>query len=305
MDLPREIKSGGTGPLEIRRLDPERVEELESSWVEAGLSDNSKESYRSDVKAFNRWLDDNGVESVNGEVLKEYFEELSEEYAPATVNRKKYSLLQVLKTYGDGFAPVINAIERTVKGNTRNFKVEKNVDGDLIPDRGEVLELIEFANGEGKDRLALIVEFLWRTGVRVSELIEIRNQDVNLNGKVVFRIRGKGNKERTVKTPEEFYKRIMVVFAPSKYLFETSGGNKYNRSNLYKQLTRLGKRADVNYATNPHAFRHARATWMLDQGFSLKAVSNFLGHSSTSITADLYIHDSVDYDQLFELDREI
>lgn len=78
---------------------------------------------------------------------------------------------------------------------------------------------------------------------------------------------------------------------------------KYNRSNLYKQLTKLSKRVGVNYATNPHSFRHARATWMLDQGFSLKAVSNFLEHSSMSITVDLYIHDSVDYDELFELDE--
>jgi integrase len=166
-----------------------------------------------------------------------------------------------------------------------------------------VLELIEFARDEGKERLALIIEFLWRTGVRVSELIEIRDQDISGNGKVVIRIRGKGAKERHVKIPEEFYGRIGEVFEGSQFLFETGGDKKYNRSNLYKQLTGLGKRAGVNYTTNPHAFRHARATWMLDRGFSLKAVSNFLGHSSTSITADLYIHDSVDYDELFELNN--
>ncbi|MBS3765350.1 tyrosine-type recombinase/integrase [Candidatus Bipolaricaulota bacterium] len=298
-----EVKNGQTGPLEIRRLDPDRVEWLESSWVESGLSENSKESYRGDVRAFNGWLDEEGIESINGEVLKRYFEELGEEYAPATVNRKRYSLLQVLKTYGEGFAPVVNAIDRTVKQNTKTYKTEKKVDGDLIPDCSQVHELIKFAEEEGRKRLALIIEFLWRTGVRVSELINIQDQDVNLNGKVVIRIRGKGHKERTVKIPEGFYEQIQDVFEGSEHLFETRGGNKYNRSNLYKQLTRLGKRAGANYATNPHAFRHARVTWMLDQGFSLKAVSNFLGHSSTSITADLYIHDSVDYDELFELDK--
>lgn len=303
MNAKPQLKNGGQDPLEIKRLDPDRVDELESSWVESGLSENSRESYRGDVRSFNNWLDDNGVDTIHGEVLKKYFEELAEEYAPATVNRKKYSLLQVLKTYGEGFAPVVNAIERTVKQNTRTYKTEKKVDGDLIPNRSQVYELIEFAEGEGRERLALIVEFLWRTGVRVSELIDIRDQDVSFNGKVVIRIRGKGHKERTVKVPEEFYDQIQDVFEGSEHLFETRGGNKYNRSNLYKQLTRLGRRADVNYATNPHAFRHARATWMIDQGFSLKAVSNFLGHSSTSITADLYIHDSVDYDELFELDE--
>ena len=300
-----ELKNEGQDPLEIKRLDPDRVDELESSWVESGLSENSRQSYRGDVRSFNEWLDDQEIDMIHGEVLKSYFKDLSEQYAPATVNRKKYSLLQVLKTYGKGFAPVVNAIERTVKQNTKTYKTEKKVDGDLIPDRSQVHDLIELAREEGRKRLALIIEFLWRTGVRVSELINIRSQDVSFNGKVVIRIRGKGHKERTVKVPEEFYDQITDVFEGSEYVFETSTGNQYNRSNLYKQLTRLGKRADVNYATNPHAFRHARATWMLNQGFSLKAVSNFLGHSSTSITADLYIHDSVDYDELFELDGRL
>ncbi len=298
-----QAKNQGQDPLEIKRLDPSRVDDLKSSWVESGLTEDTRESYKSDVKAFNNWLDENSVESVNGEVLKQYFQELSEKYAPATLNRKKYSLLQVLKTYGNGFTPVVNAIEKTVKQNTKTFKTEKKVDGDLIPDKSEVMELIQFAREKGKDRLALIIEFLWKTGVRISELINVRDQDVTVNGKVKIRVRGKGNKERTVKIPEEFYNRILDVFEGSDYLFETSGSNKYNRSNLYKQIKRLGRKAGVNYATNPHSFRHARATWMLDQGFSLKAVSNFLGHSSTSITADLYIHDSVDYDQLFELDQ--
>ncbi len=66
----------------------------------------------------------------------------------------------------------------------------------------------------------------------------------------------------------------------------------------------MARKVDLEPITYPHAFRHARATWMLDNGFSLKAVSNFLGHASTSITADLYIQDSVDYNRLFDLDRK-
>lgn len=292
-------------PLQIERLDPSRVDEIKSSRVDGGLSGESKKGYKSDVKAFNDWLDENSVELVNGEVLKEYFQDMSEKYAPKTLNRKKYSLLKVLKTYGNGFSPLINAIEETVKQNVKTYKTEVKVDGDLIPDKSEVMELIQFAREEGKDRLALVIEFLWKTGARISELINVRNQDVTVNGKVKIRIRGKGNKERTVKIPEEFYNRITDVFDGSNYLFVTSTGNQYNRSNLYKQIKRLGKKAGVNYATNPHSFRHARATWMLDHPeISLKAVSNFLGHSSTSITADLYIHDSVDYDKLWELDQE-
>jgi site-specific recombinase XerD len=298
--------AAGNDLNDLDHIDPDRVDTLQSSWRSETLSANSKESYKSDVRELNRWLEENG-RTVSGETIRDYLDALAETLAPSTVNRKRYAILQVLKSYGDGYAPLVDAIETEIKEKTGNFETETAVDGDAIPDPDQVQLLIDTAEHLGRNRVGLIVEFLWKTAVRVTEMIEIRpDRDVEENGRVKIMIRGKGKKERPIKIEREFYHRIRKTFdhSDADHLFHTSTGNPYDRSNLYRQLKRLASKVDLEPITNPHAFRHARATWMLDNGFSLKAVSNFLGHSSTSITADLYIHDSVDYDRLAQLDRE-
>ena len=291
---------------DLDRIDPGRVDTLQSSWRSETLSENSRASYKSDVRELNAWLDENG-RTVSGETISDYLDALAETLAPSTVNRKRYAILQVLKSYGDGYAPLVDAIEKEIKENTGNFETETAVDGDAIPDPDQVQLLIDTADNLNRDRMQLIVEFLWKTAVRVTEMIEIRPaRDIEENGRVKIMIRGKGRKERPIKIEREFYQRIRETFdhPDAEHLFHTSTGNPYDRSNLYRQLKRLARKVDLEPIITPHTFRHARATWMLDNGFSLKAVSNFLGHSSTSITADLYIHDSVDYDRLAELDEK-
>ncbi len=293
------------GLHDLDRIDPERVEALTSSWRSEDLAENSKEGYKSDIEDLNEWLNENG-RTVSGDALADYLDELAEQLAPSTVNRKRYAILQVLKSYGNGYAPAVDAIEKEIKEKTGNFETKKAVDGDAIPDEDQVYLLIDTARNLNKDRLALVMEFLWKTAVRITEMIEIKPaRDVEENGRVKISIRGKGSKQRTVKIEREFYERIRETFdhTEADHLFHTSTGKPYDRSNLYSQMKRLARKVEMEPITYPHAFRHARATWMLDNGFSLKAVSNYLGHSSTAITADLYIHDSVDYDRMFELDR--
>jgi integrase/recombinase XerD len=301
-----DTPAAGNDLNNLDHIDPGRVDALKSSWRSEILSANTKESYKSDVRELNAWLEENG-RTVSGETINDYLDELSETLAPSTVNRKRYAILQVLKSYGDGYAPLVDAIETEIKENTGNYETETAVDGDGIPDPDQVQLLIDTAENLDRDRLALVMEFLWKTATRITEMINIRPaRDIEENGRITIKIRGKGNKERTIKIEREFYQRIREVFdhPDADHLFHTSTGNPYDRSNLYRQMKRLARKVDLEPVTNPHAFRHARATWMLENGFSLKAVSNFLGHSSTSITADLYIHDSVDYDRLAQLDRE-
>lgn len=300
-----DAPAAGSELNELDRIDPDRVDTLQSTWRSEDLSANTKKSYRSDIEELNGWLDRTG-RTIDGETIKDYLDHLAETLSPSTVNRKRYSILQVLKTYGNGYAPLVDAIDTEIKEKTANYETKTAVDGDAIPDPEQVELLIDTAENLNKERLALVMEFLWKTATRITEMIQIRPaRDIEENGRITIKIRGKGNKERGIKIEREFYQRIREAFdhPDADHLFHTSTGNPYDRSNLYRQMKRLARKVDLEPVTNPHAFRHARATWMLDNGFSLKAVSNFLGHSSTSITADLYIHDSIDYDRLAELDR--
>jgi integrase/recombinase XerD len=114
---------------------------------------------------------------------------------------------------------------------------------------------------------------------------------------------GKGNKERTVVIPRSLYQEIVQEYGGKTWLFESKTGKLLNRHNIKRQIHKAGQRAGF-VDLSPHTLRHARATDMLlNKNLSLKVVSKYLGHSSTSITADMYIHDEFDARALFDNDR--
>ncbi len=283
----------------LDRIDPDRVDELPSTVADKDLADESKESYKSDIRELNDWLEEND-RTVSGDALRDYFQHLDEELAPATLNRKRYSILRILKTYGNGYAPLVSAIESEVKNNTKSYTVKNRVDGDKVPTPEQVNETITTARESGKGRLALVIETLFRTGLRVSELINIKpDRDIEENGRVKLSVRGKGDKERTVGLDPDLYDRIRDTFdhPDAEYLFHSSTGNQYNRSNLYRQLKRL----DVDAPRSPHSYRHAFATKLIQEGIPLKNVADILGHADPATTAEMYCHVRTDWDQIHDL----
>ena len=99
------------------------------------------------------------------------------------------------------------------------------------------------------------------------------------------------------------YKDIRGVYQGQTWLFESKTSQQLNRYNIYTQIKKAGGNAGLP-DLSPHMLRHARATDMLlNKDLSLKVVSNYLGHSSTSTTADMYIHDEFDARLLFERDQ--
>jgi len=277
----------------INQIDESLLADL---TAETSLSDLSKKNYRSDIQHFNAYLQETG-QHVTPKSIERYFKAIKEEFKPTTLNRKKYSLLRALRQLFKDNALQRSAIEQVVKHSTETYQIDKTIEEDEVLSPEQVKELEELAS----ERLGVIIRFLWVTACRITELINIKlDRDVSsLNGSVAIQLIGKNKKTRKVKIPRDLYDTINEVFNGETYLFETRSGNKYNRSNLYRQLKRL----DTDLPRNPHIFRHSRATYLLQNGFSLKAVSKFLGHSSTAITADLYIHDSIDYEEMFALDR--
>ncbi len=159
-----------------------------------------------------------------------------------------------------------------------------------------VLKMIERAN----ERDGLIIQTLFATGMRVSELIniELKNckviSDDNLKY-IEILIVGKGNKERNINISIELFETIKQVFESRMYLFETRRHSKYFRNNIYTLVNNAGRRVLGTAQVHPHTLRHSFATHLLVQEKqSIKAVSSYLGHSSTAITSDFYIHDSVE-----------
>ena len=139
-------------------------------------------------------------------------------------------------------------------------------------------------------RLSLMVKALFLSGCRISELINIKLDDVKVNDKAVIKVKsGKGSKERTVYLPPKLYEQVRFVFRGVEYLFETGGHKKYNSNNIYNELKRQGTKA--GYDISPHTLRHSKAMYLKEvRKLSADQIAKALGHSRVSTTLESYFH---------------
>jgi integrase/recombinase XerD len=155
-------------------------------------------------------------------------------------------------------------------------------------------------------RQAAFIRFLWATGARVSELCgALLETAVHEGDTVRIRIRGKGNKERTIRITAVLYQQIRETFPnAARYVFETSTGHRYLESYVSHQIAGLGRRV-LSRRISAHVLRHSFATRkVLSLPGKLDALSRYLGHSSVAITMNLYVHTAVDDSELFGLEDD-
>jgi integrase/recombinase XerD len=157
----------------------------------------------------------------------------------------------------------------------------------------KLLSVPDTATPKGlRDRAML--EVLYATGLRVSELIGLRLDGVNLDGGFV-RCIGKGSKERIVPlgasaaSAVAAYLQVRKVRKPTNYLFLNNRGEKLSRMGFWKILRAYGLQAGIKKKLSPHVLRHSFATHLLEHGADLRAVQTMLGHANIS-TTEIYTH---------------
>jgi len=146
-----------------------------------------------------------------------------------------------------------------------------------------------------------LLTFGFATGCRVSEVIGIRLTDCKVDGaRVEIRVVGKGKRERVVLIPLTLYDRLREIYQGREYLFETASGRPYGRVQASDAVKRLTQRV-VGRPLSYHKLRHSFATdKILQYPAHLTAISRYLGHSSTAITTQFYVHDELTDAQLFD-----
>ena len=270
---------------------------IEYLEYEKGYSKKTIISYEKDLELFNKYLKENKIKnitSIDYNTIRKYLSHLHEKkYESSSISRKISTLRSFFK---------YNLKEKNINNNPMtlisNPKKEKKLPKYLNYEEMEkLLNSIDTSELEGiRDRL--IIELLYSTGIRVSELVNIKIKDIKIKENQI-NILGKGNKERIVLFGEKAKEMIKIYLNAYKEYFKGNILNDYLLINKKgKQLTTnkielivkdVLKKSSLKLNISPHTLRHTFATHMLDSGADLKSVQELLGHENLKTTA-IYTH---------------
>jgi integrase/recombinase XerD len=285
---------GDGGHLAASELAIDRF--LDAAWMERGLSKNTLSAYRTDLLALARWIAERGrpiTAAQRADVLGFIAERAEGGARPRSSARQLSSFRRFfrwwLREHGAGEDPTAQIsmpkIGRPLPKSLTEDEVEALLDA---PDTDEALG--------HRDRTML--EVLYATGLRVTELVSLRLGQVNLNQGVV-RVTGKGGRERLIPLGEESLEWLqrfiagpreeILVEKQTDFIFPTRRGDCMTRQAFWHIIKRYTQRAGIKQALSPHTLRHAFATHLLNHGADLRVVQMLLGHSDLS-TTQIYTH---------------
>ena len=276
--------------------------------AERGLARNSIDAYRRDLACFAAHLAPLGTDLVDAgsESVRGFMASQSRAGVAARTASRRLSCLRqfyrFLLTDGrrddDPTAPVDSpALPRTLPGVLSEEEVERLLDAACPPDATAETSPKRKADGL---RLRAMIELLYGSGLRVSELVSLPLQAVTAETRTLL-VRGKGDKERIVPLGEPAHRaldaylavrdRHLAAGAPSRWLFPSRGASGHlTRHRLAQMLKALARDAGIEPGrVSPHALRHAFASHLLAHGADLRAVQKMLGHADIA-TTEIYTH---------------
>lgn len=270
---------------------------LNEYWIEKGLSENTVQSYRLDLTALCDWLDKNdlSLETLDAVDLQGFLGERLEKGYKATSTARMLSAMRKLFQYlyrekyrVDDPSAVLSSPK--LPSRLPKYLTEQQV-SDLLntPDVDVPLELRDKA----------MLELLYATGLRVTELVSLTIENMSVQQGVV-RVIGKGNKERIVPMGEEaayWVRQFMLYGRPvllngqsSDVVFPSQRAQQMTRQTFWHRVKHYAIIADIDADTlSPHVLRHAFATHLVNHGADLRVVQMLLGHTDLS-TTQIYTH---------------
>jgi integrase/recombinase XerD len=269
---------------------------LDAIWMERGLSANTLGAYRADLVSLRRWLAERDVSLIyatRSDLLAFIAWRTEQGAKPRSTARQLSSFRRFFRFL----------LREGVIQEDPTVKIDMPRIGRSLPQsltEGEVEALLaapDVSDPLGhRDRTML--EVLYATGLRVTELINLRQSEINLN-QGVLRIVGKGDRERLIPLGEESQTWIREFIAGPRteillerqtdFLFPTRRGDRMTRQAFWHIIKRYSKVAEIGSKMSPHTLRHAFATHLLNNGADLRVVQMLLGHSDLS-TTQIYTH---------------
>ena len=260
--------------------------------IEKGLSKNTVKAYETDIKGFIKWVNKNNKQSllsIKESRVNQYISYLfSLKLKSSSVNRKISSLksfyLFLLKKKLIRHSPFSEVISP---------KQEKYLPASMSESEVEKLLNSPDASKEIEQRDKAMIEMLYATGMRISELVNLKITDIDMNRSVI-KVMGKGSKERLIPFGESASEALFNYLkirkdSPSKEVFISNRGKKITRVAFWQRIKVYLLRENLKISISPHTLRHAFATHLLNRGADLRSVQLLLGHSDLS-TTQIYTH---------------
>ncbi|WP_323702301.1 site-specific tyrosine recombinase XerD [Mammaliicoccus sp. Dog046] len=265
--------------------------------LEKGLSQNTIQSYKRDLTQYHDYLSEQKlkhIDNVDRMVIQKYFATLKDEGKSSKTIARLAATIRSFHQF---------AIREKYAVKDPTILIETPKYEQKLPDvlsEQEVNQLLTFTHitNARDERDRAMLELLYGTGVRVSELIQLKVEDVNLTMGFV-RVFGKGNKERIVPLGDQLMNILKYYIQEVRpnllkkqitdVLFLNARGGALTRQGFWKILKKIGLEKGITKTLTPHTLRHSFATHLLENGADLRAVQEMLGHSDIS-TTQLYTH---------------
>lgn len=269
---------------------------------ERNLSQNTINSYKSDLLQFKEYLIENHItdlSEVDVQLINKNLYEIREKKIKVTSFARYISSLR-------GFFNFLEANEY-IKTNPfdkiEGPKLSRDIPTVLtVEEVDKILTIIPETKFGIRDRA--IIEVMYSSGLRISEVINLKTNDLYIDAEIL-KVLGKGNKERLVPIGssaimwlKRYFDEIRpLLYKPNKsynIVFLNKFGGKFSRMGLWKIINQYARQSKIKKNIHPHTFRHTFATHLLEGGADLRAVQEMLGHADIS-TTQIYTHISKDY----------
>ena len=256
---------------------------IEKVKLQAGTTGNTAINYSVDLAQFSSYIEKLGIEEIpdiSQKIIKSYVREMSNWYAKSSIARK-LSALRAFFSFAAEMNLINNNPMKAIKGVTSPRPLPKAISLETV---NKMFEIAKASKNPERD--TLILELLYGAGLRISELVALKWEDVDIESRWLI-VSGKGDKQRRVPFGSFAAKALegaRAKYGKNTYILPDDNGEKsINVRTVHRIVTGIAKKVGA-FSVTPHVLRHSCATHMLEGGASLKFIQEFLGHENLSTT---------------------
>ena len=261
--------------------------------IDKNYSNNTIESYKEDLLKFSEFFKSKNITDIDIDDLKRYVKYLNDQELNELSISRNISCIKSFYKY-------LN-IEKIIDNNPSDSlflpKVSKKLPNTLSEEEVDLLLDIKLTDMYSYRNKAML-EVLYATGLRVSELVNLKMENIDFESDII-RTYGKGNKERVIPIGEyaktylekylNEYRYQMLKHGNNEYVFLNNHGKNMTRQGFFKIIKQIASDAGINKEISPHVLRHSFASHLLKHGADLRTIQELLGHSNVS-TTQIYTH---------------